>query len=88
MELQQRISEERNTSLIGGKVKVLLDRNEGEFFVGRTEWDAPEIDQEVLVRAFPGLAVGSFVTAKVTDTTEYDLYADCVEEELGRKGEG
>jgi ribosomal protein S12 methylthiotransferase len=88
MELQQRISEERNTSLLGTKVKVLIDRNEGEFFVGRTEWDAPEIDQEVLVRAIPGLAVGSFITAKVTDTTEYDLYADCVEEDLGRKGAG
>ena len=88
MEVQQRISEERNTSLIGSTMKVLLDRNEGEFFVGRTEWDAPEIDQEVLVRAVPGLAVGRFVTVKVTDTTEYDLYADCVDEELGRKGEG
>ena len=88
MELQQRISEEHNASLIGSKVRVLLDRNEGEFVVGRTEWDAPEIDQEVLVRAVPGLAVGSFVTVKVTDTTEYDLYADRVEEELVRKGEG
>lgn len=78
MELQQRISEERNTSLIGGKVKVLLDRDEGEFFVGRTEWDAPEIDQEVLVRAVPGLVVGGFVTAKVTDATEYDLYAEAL----------
>ena len=56
--------------------------------VGRTEWDAPEIDQEVLVGAVPGLAVGSFVIVKVTDTTEYDLYADRVEEELVRKGEG
>ena len=88
MELQQRISEERNASLIGSKVRVLLDRNEGEFVVGRTEWDAPEIDQEVLVGAVPGLAVGSFVIVKVTDTTEYDLYADRVEEELVRKGEG
>jgi len=66
----------------------LLDRSEGEFVVGRTEWDAPEIDQEVLVKAVPGLAVGSFVTVKVTDTTEYDLYAERVEEELGRTGEG
>ena len=85
MELQQRISEERNTSLIGSTVRVLLDRSEGEFFVGRTEWDAPEIDQEVFVRAAPGLAVGSFISVKVTDTTEYDLYADCIQEELGRK---
>ena len=78
MELQQKISVERNELLVGSTVKVLLDRNEGEFFVGRTEWDAPEIDQEVLVRTVPGLAVGTFVEARVTDTTEYDLYADVV----------
>jgi ribosomal protein S12 methylthiotransferase len=88
MELQQRISEERNTSLVGKKIRVLLDRDEGEFFVGRTEWDAPEIDQEVLVRAVPGLAVGSFVTVRVTDTTEYDLYADRVDEELAERERG
>jgi ribosomal protein S12 methylthiotransferase len=79
--LQQRSSEERTPS----SDEVLIDRSEGEFFVGRTEWDAPEIDQEVFVRAMPGLAVGTFVTVKVTDTTEYDLTADCVEEVLGRK---
>ena len=78
MELQQKISVERNELLVGSTVKVLLDRNEGEVFVGRTEWDAPEIDQEVLVRTVPGLAVGTFVEARVTDTTEYDLYADVV----------
>jgi ribosomal protein S12 methylthiotransferase len=87
MEIQQRISEERNTSLIGTTLKVLLDRQEGEFFVGRTEWDAPEIDQEVLIRTVPGLAVGAFLSVKVTDTTEYDLYAECVDAESGRKRE-
>jgi ribosomal protein S12 methylthiotransferase len=88
MELQQQISEERNTSLIGTTVKVLIDRDDGEFFVGRTEWDAPEIDQEVLVRATPELRVGSFIMATVTDTTEYDLYAELVKEEHFRKSEG
>jgi ribosomal protein S12 methylthiotransferase len=79
MELQQRISEARNESLVGSEVKVLIDRREGEFMVGRTEWDAPEIDQEVFVRPLPGLDVGSFAHVKITEFAEYDLYADCVE---------
>lgn len=78
MELQQRISEERNESLVGSDLKVLIERIEGEFFVGRTEWDAPEIDQEVYVRSSSKLPLGSFVTAKVTHCTEYDLYAQSV----------
>jgi ribosomal protein S12 methylthiotransferase len=88
MELQQRISEERNASLVGTTVKILLDRQEGEYFVGRTEWDAPEIDQEVLVRAVPGLVAGNFVSVRVTDTTEYDLFAECIDGSPGRKVKG
>lgn len=79
MELQQQISEARNESLVGRSLKVLIDRMEGEFMVGRTEWDAPEIDQEVFVRPSPGLKVGSFAQVKVTEFAEYDLYADCLE---------
>ena len=78
MELQQQISEERNESLVGTVARVLIDRREGEFFVGRTEWDAPEIDQEVFVRASAGVEVGSFIDVKVTHFTEYDLYAEPV----------
>ncbi|HTY37555.1 MAG TPA: 30S ribosomal protein S12 methylthiotransferase RimO [Bacteroidota bacterium] len=76
MELQQQISEEHNESAVGTEVKVLIDRNEDGLYVGRTEWDAPEIDQEVYVRSERALEVGSFVVARVTHCTEYDLYAD------------
>lgn len=78
MELQQQISEERNESLVGTQVKVLIDRRDGEFFVGRTEWDAPDIDQEVYVRSSNNLANGSFVQARITHISEYDLYAESV----------
>jgi ribosomal protein S12 methylthiotransferase len=78
MELQQRISEERNESLVGTELKVLIDRRDGEFFVGRTEWDAPEIDQEVYVRSSSNLANGVFVQARITHISEYDLYAESV----------
>lgn len=79
MELQQRISEARNESLVGTDVRVLVDRGEGEHMVGRTEWDAPEIDQEVYLNHASGLTVGAFVRAKVTASTEYDLFADVQE---------
>ena len=76
MEIQQRISEERNTSLIGTTVRVLIDRTEGELSVGRTEWDAPEIDQEVIIRRAPSIRPGSFLEVRITDATEYDLDAE------------
>ncbi|MBI3787830.1 MAG: 30S ribosomal protein S12 methylthiotransferase RimO, partial [Ignavibacteriales bacterium] len=50
----------------------------GEFMVGRTEWDAPEIDQEVYVRNRGLLSVGNFCNVTIVDTTEYDLYADVI----------
>jgi ribosomal protein S12 methylthiotransferase len=55
---------------------VLIDTKENEFFVGRTEWDAPEIDQEVLVRSTQPLNVGAFHSVTITDATEYDLVAE------------
>ena len=78
MELQQGISAERNELLAGRTVNVLIDRLEGEFAVGRTEWDAPEIDQEVYIRNDGKLSVGNFYSVKVVENTEYDLYATMV----------
>jgi ribosomal protein S12 methylthiotransferase len=56
-------------------MKVLIDTQENDFFVGRTEWDAPEIDQEVLVHSGHPLNVGAFHSVTITDATEYDLVA-------------
>ncbi len=75
MDLQKQISEERNESLVGLTVKVLIDRKEDGIFVGRTEWDAPEIDQEVFVEGSDNIVVGNFYDVKITGSTEYDLYA-------------
>jgi len=75
MEIQKDISERHNNSLIGKTVKVLIDSQDGEFFIGRTEWDAPEIDQEVFVSSSQPLKAGTFYTAIVTDAVEYDLFA-------------
>ncbi len=76
MEIQKQISIERNESLIGQKLKVLVDAYDGEIYGGRTEWDAPEVDQEVLIRSERALLPGQFVSVTVTDATEYDLIAD------------
>lgn len=80
MELQMEISEKRNKSLIGKKLRILVDRTEDGFAVGRTEWDAPEIDQEVFVRNNGNSDVGNFSDVRIVDAVEYDLYAEAVHE--------
>jgi ribosomal protein S12 methylthiotransferase len=74
MEAQQEISEERNAALVGSNLQVLIDRREDGLAVGRTECDAPEIDNEVYVTSEHALMPGSFVKATITGATEYDLY--------------
>jgi len=80
MEIQQEISFERNRAKIGKTFRVLIDRKEGGFFVGRTEGDSPEVDNEVLIPAENGyLRQGDFVQIKVTDAMDYDLEGEVIE---------
>jgi len=82
MEVQQEISLQKNQAMIGQIYKVLVDRKEGNFFVGRTEGDSPEVDNEVLVNAEENyLRVGDFAMIKVTDASEYDLFGALVDKE-------
>jgi ribosomal protein S12 methylthiotransferase len=74
MEIQQTISSELNESLVGKVLKVIIDREEGEFFVGRTEFDSPEVDQEVLIPLDYNLIPGNFYNIKITKTEDFDLY--------------
>jgi ribosomal protein S12 methylthiotransferase len=74
MEIQQNISAELNESQIGKVHKVIIDRKEGEFFVGRTEYDSPEVDQEVLIAVEHDLIPGSFYNIKITQSTDFDLF--------------
>ncbi len=79
MEAQQEISEELNQSRIGQTSRVLIDRKEGEYFVGRSEFDSPEVDNEVLVTAEDNyLRVGDFVQVKITGAEYFDLYGTVV----------
>jgi ribosomal protein S12 methylthiotransferase len=74
MELQQNISSELNESHVGKVFKVIIDRKEGEYFVGRTEYDSPEVDQEVLISVEYDLKPGSFYKILITQSTDFDLY--------------
>ena len=78
MEIQQNISAELNEFLVGKIFKVIIDRKEGEFFIGRTEFDSPEVDQEVLVSAEYLLEPGNFYNILITKSTEFDLYGEPV----------
>jgi len=78
MEIQQEISAELNLQKIGRTFHVIIDREEGEFFIGRTEYDSPEVDGEVLISSEKKLNKGDFVTVKITGAEDYDIYGEVV----------
>jgi ribosomal protein S12 methylthiotransferase len=79
MEIQQGISYEKNQEKIGETYKVLIDKKDGGYFVGRTEFDSPEVDNEVLIDAKKHYAtVGSFVNVKIDSAEDFDLYGQIV----------
>jgi len=76
MDLQQGISFENNKQFIGKEVKVLIDKKEGGYFVGRTQYDSPDVDNEVLIPAKEHyLSIGSFYNVMIEDVSDFDLYA-------------
>ena len=74
MEIQQAISAEKNESLIGKIFKVLIDKREEEYFTGRTEYDSPEVDQEVLIPVQYDLKPGNFYNIRIVQSAEFDLF--------------
>jgi len=77
MEIQSQISWELNQEKIGKEFKVVIDRKEGDYFVGRTEFDSPDVDNEVLIDATKTyLKTGEFTTVKITDAADFDLYGE------------
>lgn len=75
MSIQQGISAEINQTKIGKTLKVIIDRVEDEYFIGRTEFDSPEVDPEVLIPiSTNGLKIGEFYNARIVDATDFDLY--------------
>lgn len=79
MEIQSQISWELNQQKIGQEFKVVIDRKEGNYFIGRTEYDSPDVDNEVLIDATNTyLKTGEFTTVKVIEAEDFDLYAEVV----------
>ena len=76
MELQEAISLETNRSKIGTTLKVIVDREESDYFVGRTEFDSPEVDPEVLIKKNEQVRIGEFCQAKITDALPFELMAE------------
>lgn len=78
MEIQQKISLQQNVAKIGRIYNIVIDRTEGEYFVGRTMQDSPEVDNEVLIKkaAAPHLKIGEYYDVKIIDAEEFDLYAE------------
>lgn len=80
MDIQQRVSWEKNQDKIGNTYKVLIDRLDGDYFVGRTEYDSPEVDNEVLIPADKEnyLSIGRFASIKIERAEEFDLYGNVI----------
>lgn len=75
MRIQQHISAEVEAAKVGSIMRVVIDRREGDYFVGRTEYCSPEVDPEVLIPAQEALQVGCFYEVLITDAEDFDLYA-------------
>ncbi|MAW94843.1 MULTISPECIES: 30S ribosomal protein S12 methylthiotransferase RimO [unclassified Leeuwenhoekiella] len=81
MALQSQISWELNQEKIGKEFRIVIDRKEGNYFVGRTEFDSPDVDNEVLIDASQHyLKTGEYTWVKITDAEDFDLYAEPVKQ--------
>ena len=81
MEIQQGISAELSAAKVGKVMKIIIDRLEGDYYIGRTEYDSPEVDPEVLINREDGeLKIGEFYRAEITDADDFDLYAKVIYE--------
>lgn len=77
MDIQQRIAAEINAAKTGSILKVIIDRKEGDYFIGRTEFDSPEVDPEVMIPAdTKGVKVGEFYQATIVDATDFELFGE------------
>lgn len=74
MEMQEEISRELNQEKVGTTIPVIIDRKEGEYFIGRSEGDSPEVDNEILITSDRNIKVGEFCNIEVTSADAFDLY--------------
>lgn len=80
MALQQRVAKEVNSKSVGETLRVIVDRIEGDYYIARTEYDSPEVDQEVLIsKEYGDLSIGSFYMVGITHADDFDLYGSIAE---------
>ncbi len=79
MRIQENIAAASNESKVGQTLKVIIDKEEGDYYIGRTQFDSPEVDPEVLIRKDRELQIGSFYQVEITDAEPFDLYGRIVE---------
>lgn len=78
MTLQERISAELSHEKVGKTLRVIIDREDAEYYIGRTEFDTPEVDPEVLVRKTQVLTIGNFYDVRITEAQAFDLYGEVI----------
>lgn len=78
MSLQQEISAEIEAQKVGSSMRVIIDRKESEYYIGRSEYCSPEVDPEVLIKSDEELYIGSFYNVNIIDSNEYDLYGEII----------
>lgn len=78
MSAQEKIAFETNEEKIGKTLKVVVDKEESDYYIGRTEYDSPEVDPEVLIKKNKMLNIGEFYNVKITDTQSFDLYGEVI----------
>ncbi len=79
MKIQEQIALEINEAKIGKTLRIIIDREEEDYYVGRTEWDSPEVDPEVLVKKESSLVIGEFYNVTITQAFPFELIAEVVE---------
>ena len=82
MQVQQQISTQINQERVGQSLKTVIDRLEGDYFIGRTEYDSPDVDCEVLIPHTEQLEIGKYYLVKITDADEFDLYGTTLTDKL------
>ena len=77
MEIQGQISFDLNQEKVGEVFRCIFDRKEGNYFIGRTEFDSPDVDNNVIVDATKSyIQIGQFIDIKITEATDFDLYGE------------
>lgn len=84
MEIQQQIASQINGEKIGTRMKIVIDRLEGDYYIGRTEFDSPEVDGEVLISAKQELIIGDFYLVRIIGSEDFDLYGEITEKQIDK----